>query len=118
VVITATMGTIFNPLLVAIAAGAGAALGEMTGYLAGFSGRAVVENRKWYDRVVGWMHKYGAVTVLVMAIIPNPFFDVAGMVAGVMKMPWWKFILWCTIGKIIKMLLFAYGGVWLGNLIW
>jgi len=73
VVITATMGTIFNPLLVAIAAGAGAALGEMTGYLAGFSGRAVVENRKWYDRVVGWMHKYGAVTVLVMAIIPNPF---------------------------------------------
>lgn len=115
VALATLLGPVFNPILVAVAAGAGAAIGELTGYLAGFSGRGVVENRKWYDRVVKWMRKYGDLTILVMAIIPNPFFDVAGMVAGAMKMPWWRFIFWCMIGKIIKMLLFAYGGFALGK---
>jgi uncharacterized membrane protein YdjX (TVP38/TMEM64 family) len=117
VVLTAEMGAVFNPILVAVAAGAGAAIGELTGYLAGFSGRGVIENRKWYNRVVKWMSKYGDVTILVMAIIPNPFFDIAGMVAGAMKMPWWRFMLWCTVGKIIKMLMFAYGGLFFGKLL-
>lgn len=116
VVLTAELGAVFNPMLVAFSAGAGAAIGELSGYLAGFGGRGVIENRKWYDRVVKWMSKYGDVTILVMAIIPNPFFDIAGMVAGAMKMPWWRFMIWCMIGKIIKMLLFAYGGVFLGKL--
>src|SRR4030042_51388 len=35
-----SMGAVFPPLPVALAAGAGAALGELSGYLAGFSGRA------------------------------------------------------------------------------
>jgi membrane protein YqaA with SNARE-associated domain len=40
------MGSVFNPFAVALAAGAGAAIGELTGYLAGFSGQAVVEDTK------------------------------------------------------------------------
>jgi len=92
VVFTSAMGAIFNPLYVSIAAGAGAAIGELSGYLAGFSGQAVVENTARYDRVVGWMRKYGDVTVLLLAFIPNPLFDLAGMVAGVLKMPIWKFL--------------------------
>src|SRR5512135_364795 len=66
VVLTAELGTVFNPLLVALSAGAGAAIGELSGYLAGFGGRGVIENRKWYDRVVKWMSKYGDITILVM----------------------------------------------------
>ncbi len=38
-----SMGAVFPPLPVALAAGAGAALGELSGYLAGFPGRAVLE---------------------------------------------------------------------------
>ena len=52
VIFTSAMGAVFNPFWVAIAAGAGAALGELSGYLAGFSGQAVVENAKRYDQVV------------------------------------------------------------------
>ena len=37
------MGAIFNPIGVAVAAGLGAAIGELSGYLAGFSGQGVVE---------------------------------------------------------------------------
>lgn len=116
VLFTSAMGAVFNPWWVALAAGTGATLGELTGYLAGFSGRGVVENRKWYDRISGWMRKYGGIIILVLAIIPNPLFDIAGMVAGTLRMPLWKYLLWSWPGKCFKMLLFALGGVGILNL--
>ena len=112
VVFTSAMGAVFNPFLVSLAAGTGAALGELSGYLAGFSGQAVVEDSPRYERVVGWMRKYGDITILVLAFIPNPLFDLAGMVAGILKMPVWKFLVFCVIGKILKMMMFAYAGSW------
>ncbi len=117
VLLASVFGSVFNPFWVAVAAGSGAALGEITGYMAGFSGQAVIENRKWYDRLETWMKKYGDITILVLAIIPNPLFDMAGMVAGALRMPLWRFLLWCTIGKIIKMLMFAYLGSYITTLI-
>lgn len=117
VLFTSAMGAVFNPFWVAVAAGAGAAIGEITGYIAGFSGQAIVENRKWYDRFTRWMKKYGDITILILAVIPNPLFDVAGMVAGALKLPLWRYLLWCTIGKILKMLLFAYFGAYISTLI-
>jgi membrane protein YqaA with SNARE-associated domain len=117
VVFTSAMGAVFNPLYVSIAAGAGAAIGELSGYMAGFGGQVVVENTKQYDRVVRWMEKYGDVTILVLAFIPNPLFDLAGMMAGVLKMPIWKFLIYCVIGKIFKMMMFAYAGEWVMNLL-
>jgi uncharacterized membrane protein YdjX (TVP38/TMEM64 family) len=113
VIFTSAMGAVFNPLWVSVAAGSGAALGELSGYLAGFSGQAVVEDSKRYDQVVRWMEKYGELTTLVLAFIPNPLFDLAGLIAGLLKMPVWKFLLYCTIGKILKMMMFAYAGGWL-----
>jgi uncharacterized membrane protein YdjX (TVP38/TMEM64 family) len=115
VIFTSAMGAVFNPLWVSVAAGAGAALGELSGYLAGFSGQAVVEDSKRYDQVVRWMEKYGELTTLVLAFIPNPLFDLAGLIAGLLKMPVWKFLLYCAIGKILKMMMFAYAGDWVIN---
>ena len=117
VVFTSAMGAIFNPLLVSFAAGGGAAIGELSGYLAGFSGQAVVEDSERYKRVVRWMEKYGDITILVLAFIPNPLFDLAGIVAGILKMPIWKFLIFCVIGKILKMMMFAYAGSWFINLL-
>ncbi len=110
ILITSLMGTVFNPFWVGVAAGTGAALGEITGYMAGFSGQAVIENRKWYDRITLWMKKYGEITVFVLALIPNPFFDAGGIIAGALKMPLWRFLLWCWLGKVIKMIGFALAG--------
>jgi uncharacterized membrane protein YdjX (TVP38/TMEM64 family) len=117
VVFTSAMGAVFDPFFVSLAAGAGAALGELSGYLAGFSGQAVVENTARYEKEVAWMRKYGDVTILVLAFIPNPVFDLAGAVAGVLKMPVWKFLIYCVIGKILKMMMFAYAGNWVLNLL-
>ncbi|HAF49187.1 MAG TPA: hypothetical protein DCL08_08140 [Anaerolineaceae bacterium] len=112
VMFTSAMGAVFNPLFVSIAAGTGAALGELSGYMAGFSGQAVVEGSERYQRVVRWMEKYGDITILVLAFIPNPLFDLAGIIAGLLKMPIWKFLIYCVIGKILKMIIFAYAGNW------
>lgn len=110
VLFTSAMGAVFNPYLVALAAGSGATLGELTGYVAGFSGQAVIENRKWYDKVTVWMRKYGGITILVLAFVPNPIFDIAGMVAGALRMPLWKYLIFSLVGKVGKMLIFALGG--------
>ena len=104
------MGGVFNPAFVALAAGAGAALGEFSGYLAGFSGQGIAEKTSVYERLSQWMQRKGPLTILVLAFVPNPFFDLAGMVAGALRMKLHVFLFWCMIGKILKMLLFAYAG--------
>ena len=116
VVFTSAMGAVFNPFGVALAAGLGAAVGELTGYLAGFSGQVIIERRDWYDRLTNLMQKYGYLTILVLAFIPNPIFDLAGMAAGMLKMPVHQFLFWCSIGKILKMLVFSYTGASILNL--
>jgi uncharacterized membrane protein YdjX (TVP38/TMEM64 family) len=110
VAVVFTMGAVFNPLGVALAAGAGAALGELSGYLAGFSGQAVIEESPMYKRLSRWMQKNGFLTVLLLSALPNPFFDLAGVAAGVLKMPLKRFLLWCWIGETIKMSFFAFVG--------
>lgn len=110
VAVVFTMGSVFNPIGVALAAGTGAALGELSGYLAGFSGQAVVERVDIYDRLTVWMQRNGSLTVLVLAAIPNPFFDLAGVAAGSLKMPVLRFLVWCWIGEVIKMSVFAFAG--------
>jgi membrane protein YqaA with SNARE-associated domain len=104
------LGAIYNPILVAVAAGMGAAIGELSGYMAGYSGNIVIQNRAHFQQMMEWMKKYGPWTILVLGFIPNPLFDIAGIIAGILKMPLWKFLLFCMIGKILKMLLFAYAG--------
>lgn len=141
VVLTSAMGAVFNPFWVAVAAGSGATLGELSGYLAGYSGRAVADQGEWNQRVdkllrrvglngflggvkqgedttkVDWrsrlqilLKRFGGFAIFFLALIPNPFFDMAGIFAGALQMPVWQFLLWAWLGKIIKMMVFAYGG--------
>ncbi len=120
VAIVFAMGGVFNPFIVGIVAGAGAAIGELSGYMAGFSGQAVMEKVELYGRTKEWIQRYGMWTILILAAIPNPFFDLAGMAAGALKMRFSKFMIACLMGKIIKMWIFAYAGAysitWLFNL--
>jgi membrane protein DedA with SNARE-associated domain len=104
------MSGVFHPLGVALAAAAGGAVGELSGYLAGYSGRAVIENWKRYEKITAWVRKFGGPAILVLAALPNPFFDVVGVTAGALKMPIHKFFLWVLPGQIIKMLYIAYAG--------
>jgi membrane protein YqaA with SNARE-associated domain len=108
--VVSVLGPLLNPFLVGLCAGTGEALGELTGYLAGYGGRAVIESRKNYDRVVVWTQKYGLWVVLILSIIPSPFFDLAGIAAGALRIPVRNFTLVCWVGKTIKTTLFALAG--------
>ena len=112
VAVVFAMGSILNPIGVALAAGTGGALGELSGYLAGFSGQAVVERTDVYNKISPWIEKYGGWTIMVLSAIPNPFFDIAGMAAGMAKMKLWRFLLFCWSGQIIKMAMFAFAGAY------
>jgi uncharacterized membrane protein YdjX (TVP38/TMEM64 family) len=105
-----SLGAAFNPALIGVSAGAGAGLGELTGYLAGYSGRAVIEGNDLYERFERWMRRYGFLAIFVLAVIPNPFFDIAGIVAGALHFTWWRFLLVAWAGKMIQGIAVAYAG--------
>lgn len=111
VVVTAFIGgSIFNPYLVGVITAAGATLGELTGFLAGHGGTAVINESKKYSKIKRWMEKNGFLTISILAAIPNPLFDLAGIVSGVTKYPLYKFLTATLIGKTIKFVIIAVIG--------
>jgi membrane protein DedA with SNARE-associated domain len=115
--VVSAMGAYFNPILVALAAGLGAALGQLTGYLAGFGSQPVVERVQIYKRMVEWVRKNGPLSILVLSAIPNPIFDITGAAAGALRMPVYKFFFWTWMGETIKMVIFAYFGSYFGTIL-
>lgn len=110
VAVVFAMGGVFHPVGVALAASLGGALGELSGYLAGFSGQVVLQEGPKYQRVSGWVRRYGHYAILLLAAVPNPLFDVAGVAAGIVKMPLRRFFFFCWLGQLLKMFFFAYAG--------
>ncbi|MEJ5203639.1 MAG: VTT domain-containing protein [Anaerolineales bacterium] len=108
--VTAAMIPLLHSPLLAIISSNAAAVGELTAYMAGLGGSIVVENQRWYDRVKKWITKFGGVTIMVLAAIPNPLFDTAGLVAGAARMNMVQFFLWCWLGKFINRTILVFGG--------
>jgi len=111
IIIILALGAALPPVLVGLAAGIGAGIGEMTAYMLGISGRGLVENRRLYDRLVGWLNKWGVLTVFIFALTPLPF-DPLGIVAGILRFPLWKFFIACWLGKTIQNIIIAYAGLY------
>lgn len=107
--IVGTMSLSLPPLWVGLVAGIGATIGELVGYMAGLTGRELVDDRVSV-RVRNWIQRGGALTVFFAAFIPGPVFDFVGIAAGALRFPILRFIVYCGIGKILKMILFAYFG--------
>lgn len=118
-IIPIVAGTTLNPLIVGLVVGTGESLGELTGFAAGASGRIVVQDRERYQWLSGLANRYGLLLFVVLGFIPNPFFDLAGIMAGALKIPVLKFLVATWIGKTSRAILLAYGGYrifgqWLG----
>ena len=101
---------VYHPALIALAAAMGGTIGEMSGYLAGSVGKKIVfkEYPEAYEKVSGWVDRYGAFAISILAFQPVLPFDVAGIVAGATKMSAPKFMIACFIGKFPKYLLVCY----------
>ncbi len=103
-------GSLWNPVAVGLVAGFGDALGEATGYLAGYAGQGLVEEWGLYKRFESWMRRNGFLTILFLSAIPNPVFDLAGVAAGASGFSGKWFFLAAWIGKSIKDVAFALAG--------
>ena len=100
-----------SPVIVGIAGGAGAAIGEIVGYMAGYSGRAIVQRQKRYTQLESWVKKWGGIAIFVFALVPL-FFDLVGLAAGVLRFPLWKFVLICWLGRTLLYVTFVLLAVW------
>ncbi len=99
-----------DPLLVGLIGGLAAGLGEMTGYIAGRSGGDMLRDRPLGRRVEGWVQRWGMLTVFILAAIPLPLIDLAGIAAGSLRLGFWRFQVACIAGKTVRFLLVAYIG--------
>ncbi|MFH1647267.1 MAG: VTT domain-containing protein [Chloroflexota bacterium] len=106
-VMMALGATLPSPVIVGVAGGVGAAIGEMTGYIVGRSGRGLLVRSNVYLQVEGWVRRWGWIAVLVFSIFPFVF-DVVGIIAGALRMPLWRFFVACWIGRTISYVVMAY----------
>jgi membrane protein DedA with SNARE-associated domain len=100
-----------GPIIVGLAGGIAAAIGETTGYLLGYSGRGIAERSRMYSRVEGWVRRWGAMIIFILSLVPF-FFDLVGIAAGVLRFPLWKFILFCWLGRTILYVGIVLGAAW------
>jgi len=101
----------FDPLLIAVAAGIGSAIGEFSGYLIGAGGRKVISDKykKKINFLVKLFNKYGAVVIFIFALTPLPD-DLLFIPLGVMRYSLLRAFVPALIGKFLSNLIIAYSG--------
>ena len=104
-------GILLEPPYVALVAGSAGAVGELSGYFLGYSGRGVLNQSRLYQRMEGWMRRRGWLVLFLVALIPNPILDFVGIAAGALRYPIWRFLAVVWVGKFLKFLTVAYACV-------
>ncbi|MGH6823013.1 MAG: DedA family protein [Methylocella sp.] len=106
-----------------LGAWAGAVLGDNIGYLIGRRlGRAIVLrygakigiNADRLDRVEAFFKRYGPVTVAFARFV-NVLRQLNGVVAGMLKMEWKRFLVFNALGGALWVLLWTLAGYYLGQ---
>lgn len=106
-------GSLYPPLSVAIASALGSALGDMVSFVIGNSGRKIFlpkTERKIYKRLENGFRQWGTVIIFVFALIPNPFFDVVGILAGASFYAPWRFFTILFLGRLVRDFVLAHLG--------
>jgi len=102
---------VFDPLWIAVAAGAGAAVGEFSGYLIGFGGRKVIGDKykKKMDFLTKLFKKFGPIAIFVFALTPLPD-DLLFIPLGIMRYGLIQAFIPALLGKFFSNLIIAYSG--------
>ena len=105
------MGTVLDPILVAIASGFGSAVGEFSGYALGYYGRAVIseERQRKMDFMVKVFDRYGFFAIFFFALTPLPD-DLLFIPLGIMRYKFVKAFIPSLLGKLLMSFILAYSG--------
>lgn len=98
--------------LVALAAGTGEAVGELSGYLLGYGGQPALKKWKRYHWLEEKMKRRGSLAIFLMSVFPIPFhiIKLVNASAAASRFPVWKVFLLCWAGKTIKCFYIAVAG--------
>ena len=108
-IITLTLASILNPLLVGLVGGIAAAMGELSGYAVGATGRQALEGSRIYERFQALAQRRVGPALFVFAALPIPF-DFAGISAGTVRYSLRHFLLYVAAGKVIRVTTLAFAG--------
>ncbi|MEM2936679.1 MAG: VTT domain-containing protein [Candidatus Bathyarchaeia archaeon] len=105
------LGAILEPIPLALAGGLGSAVGEFSGYLIGYYGRAVInkERQRKMDYMLKIFNRYGFITIFLFALTPLPD-DLLFIPLGIMRYKFLKVFIPAFLGKSLMCLILAYGG--------
>lgn len=105
--IAASCALIMDPLLVALIAALGSSLGEFVGYAFGSVSQDFSPKfQRMLDALTGKIRN-NTLLVFILALLPLPLFDIAGIYSGGTKMNMLKFFAACFLGKFLKMLVYV-----------
>ena len=68
-----------------------------------------VQTQPTYSRSLGFIRRWVGPSVFTFALIPGPFM-ITSLWAGAVHYPLWRFLLFVTAGKMIKLTGFAFVG--------
>lgn len=97
---------------VGIAGALGSVIGESAGFAVGRSGRGALANTRFYRWVQRQLeHPWRAFAVLfLISAPPNPAFDIAGVTAGAMGLPFWLFATAVFLARLVRFSVIALLG--------
>jgi membrane protein YqaA with SNARE-associated domain len=110
-VIIFALGNTFEPLWIAVAAGLGAAIGEILGYLIGVGGGKFISEKYQgkMESVTKVIERYGWIYIFVFALTPLPD-DLLFIPLGVMRYGLLRAFVPALIGKFLMSVIVAYSG--------
>lgn len=112
VAVVAAASVVLTTWVVGLLAGIGGALGEMTGYAVGCASHRLVKQRKVPEWLYRAVQRHMGLTVIAVSIIPNPFVDFVGLIAGRLCYPVGAFLAYTVVGKTVRGVLLAYLFSW------
>jgi len=101
----------FDPALLGLAFGFGAAIGQLTSYAVGYAGRGVVwgKHERSLSAMLKIFERYGMITVFIFALTPLPD-SLLFIPLGLVHYSLWKVFVAGVAGKISMSLIITYFG--------
>ena len=105
------LGSFLNPFLIAVSGGLGSALGEFSGYVLGYYGRAVLskDRRRKMDYMMKVFQRYGSAGIFLFALTPLPD-DLLFIPLGIMRYRFVKVFIPAFLGKMLMCFILAFSG--------
>lgn len=107
-------GGVYSPLLVALIASLGTALGDSVSFFFGYSTRHIAlkrfEEKLWFKVIEDIFKAYGGIMIFFFSLIPNPLFDGLALVAGVFKYDVKRYFVIVLIARFLRFIVLAQIG--------